>query len=81
MVYAVGLPDYPLPIDPVGPIGGSNPMGWLWLAIPIELHILLAGFRARTALDFLVVALIAASFMGIMIWSVYYAPWLHDPPG
>jgi hypothetical protein len=74
VVYGVGLP---IPVPPNGPFGSSNPMGWLFVVIPIELHIVLAGLRARTVLGLLVVVSTAALFLGAMFWTVYRPPWYH----
>jgi hypothetical protein len=63
VVYGVGLP---IPVPPTGALGNANPKGWLFVVIPIELHIVLAGLRARTVLGLLVVVSTAALFLGDM---------------
>jgi hypothetical protein len=72
VVFGMGLP---ITVPPGGPLGVSNPMSWLYVVLPVELYLILAGYRAWTVLNFfLVVCLVAAVFTGPMLWAVYVHP-------
>jgi len=62
LTYGVGLPVGP------GPLNSGAPMTWLFVVVPVEVYLFVAGFRVGTARGFLIVFCVGCLFLSFMLW-------------
>lgn len=62
MTYIIGLPVYE------GSLDYYNPLFWLFVVVPVEVYLLLVGFRIRTARGFFIVFLAGGLFLLVLLW-------------
>lgn len=71
IVYGVGLPSVqPFVLVELLP---TNPMTWLYMVVPVELYLFVAGFRAWTVHGLLCALSLGLLFAAIMAWPLIIA--------